>query len=71
MRTGDALSIFAQIINLVIFVYFALALIILNVLDAVGLLISAFGLLASLIANIVSVLETRELLKSEPKSTSN
>jgi hypothetical protein len=29
----------------------------LNALDVLGLLISAFGLLASLIANIVSVLE--------------
>jgi len=31
----------------------------LNALDVIGLLISAFGLLASLIANIVSVLEVR------------
>ncbi len=60
MKTGDALSIFSQIINFVIFIYFAITLIKLNILDIVGLLISAFGLLASLIANIVSVLETKE-----------
>jgi len=30
-----------------------------NALDVVGLLISAFGLLSSLVANIVSVLESR------------
>jgi hypothetical protein len=57
MKTGDALSIFSQIINFVIFIYFIVILIKLNFLDIIGLLISAFGLLASLIANIVSVLE--------------
>lgn len=59
MKTGDALSIFSQILNLVIFIYFSINLIKLDALDAIGLTISAFGLLASLIANIVSVLETR------------
>jgi len=59
MKTGDALSIFSQIINFVIFIYFTITLLKLNILDIVGLLISAFGLLASLIANIVSVLETK------------
>lgn len=57
MKTGDALSIFSQIINFIIFIYFTIILLKLNILDVVGLLISAFGLLASLIANIVSVLE--------------
>lgn len=59
MKTGDALSIFSQIINFIIFVYFAVVLIKINALDVVGLLISAFGLLASLVANIVSVAELR------------
>lgn len=59
MKTGDALSIFSQIINFIIFIYFTITLLKLNILDIIGLLISAFGLLASLIANIVSVLETR------------
>jgi len=57
MKTGDALSIFSQLINFVIFIYFTISLIKLNALDIQGLLISAFGLLSSLIANIVSVLE--------------
>jgi hypothetical protein len=38
---------------------FTIILLKLNALDVIGLLISAFGLLASLIANIVSVLEVR------------
>ena len=59
MKTGDALSIFSQIINFIIFIYFTITLLKMNALDAVGLLISAFGLLASLIANIVSALESR------------
>lgn len=58
MKTGEALSIFSQIINFIIFIYFTIILLRLNILDITGLLISAFGLLASLIANIVSVLET-------------
>lgn len=59
MRTGDALSIFSQIINFAIFIYFIVVLLKINALDIFGLLISAFGLLASLIANIVSVIETK------------
>jgi hypothetical protein len=57
MKTGDALTIFSQIINFVIFIYFIIVLLRLDALDVVGLFISAFGLLASLIANIVSVLD--------------
>jgi len=60
MKTGDALSLFSQIINFAIFLYFAIILIKTNSLDATGLIISAFGLLSSLIANIVSVLEIKE-----------
>jgi hypothetical protein len=57
MKTGTALEIFSQIINFVIFIYFTITLIKINALDMFGLLISAFGLLASLIASIVSALE--------------
>lgn len=59
MKTGDALSLFSQIVNFAIFIYFIIVLLKLNALDMFGLLISAFGLLASLIANIVSVAESR------------
>jgi len=57
MKTGGALSILSQIINFIIFLYFAIILLKTNSLDVMGLLISAFGLLSSLIANIISVLE--------------
>ncbi len=60
MKTGDALSIFSQIINFAIFIYFIVSLLKINALDIIGLFISAFGLFASLIANIVSVLEERK-----------
>lgn len=59
MKAGDALTIFSQIINFAIFIYFILKLLRLDVLDTIGLLISAFGLLASLVASIVSTLENR------------
>jgi hypothetical protein len=59
MKIGDSLSIFSQFINIIIFIYFTIVLLKLNALDAIGLLISAFGLLMSLIANIVSVIESK------------
>ena len=59
MKTGDALLIFSQIINFAIFIYFVIVLLQLNALDITGLLISGFGLLASLIANVVSTIERR------------
>lgn len=60
MRTGDALSILSQIINFAIFIYFIVSLLKINALDIIGLFISAFGLFASLVASIVSVLEERK-----------
>lgn len=57
MKTGDALSLFSQIINFVIFIYFTIILLKTNALDVIGLFISAFGLLSSIIANIVSVID--------------
>lgn len=64
MRTGTALEIFSQIINFTIFIYFTIILIKSNALELNGLIISAFGLLSSLIASIVSALEKREDGKS-------
>ena len=61
MRTGDSLTLFSQIINFGIFIYFSIVLLRLNALDVVGLLISAFGLLSSLVASVVSAVETRGL----------
>jgi hypothetical protein len=61
MKTDDALSIFSQIINFLIFIYFTIVLLKINALDIFGLFISAFGLLSSLIANIVSTIETRQM----------
>jgi len=57
MKAGNALTIFSQIINFAIFIYFVVILLQLEILDVKGLLISAFGLLASLVASIVSTLE--------------
>ncbi len=67
MKIGGALSVFSQIINFMIFIYFIIVLLSLNVLDAKGLFIGAFGLLASLISDIVSTLEAKELEKSEKR----
>jgi hypothetical protein len=53
MKTGDAFTLLSQAINFVIFIYFIIVLLRLNALDVVGLLISAFGLLISLLAQIV------------------
>jgi hypothetical protein len=60
MKVGKTLSIFSQIINFAIFIYFIITLLKLNALDITGLLISAFGLLSSLVTNIISVLETND-----------
>jgi len=57
MKTGTALEIFSQIINFLIFIYFSIILIKTNSLDVQGLLISAIGILSSLISSIVSALE--------------
>ena len=59
MKTGDAFNLLSQVISFVIFIYFAVVLLKTNSLDISGLLISAFGLLISLLANIVSVLEAK------------
>jgi len=56
MKTSDSLQIFSQIINFAIFIYFVVVLLKLNALDAVGLFISAFGLLASLVVSVVAAL---------------
>lgn len=60
MKPGNALTIFSQIINFAIFIYFVIVLLRLDVLDVMGLLISAFGLLSSLVASIASALEKRK-----------
>ena len=57
MKSSDYLTIFSQIINFIIFIYFILALLKINALDLIGLFISAFGLLSSIIMNIISVLD--------------
>ena len=57
MKISDYLSIFSQIINFIIFIYFIIALLKINALDIIGLFISAFGLISSIIVNIISVLD--------------
>ena len=57
MKLGDLLSIISHLINVIIFIYFAITLLKINALDVIGLSISAFGIFMSLIANIVSIIE--------------
>jgi len=57
MKLGEKLTILSHTINIMIFIYFALTLLQINALDIVGLLISAFGIFMSLIANTIAVLE--------------
>lgn len=59
MLMSERLGIFSQIINFVIFIYFTLVLLEMNVLDIWGLLVSAFGLFSSIIVSIISVVEKR------------
>jgi len=56
---SELLSIFSQIINFMIFIYFVVFLLRLEILDTWGLLISAFSLFSSIIVNIISVVESR------------
>lgn len=57
MKKSDILLIISHIINVTIFIYFAIILLKINVLDVIGLSISAFGIFMSLIVNIISILE--------------
>ena len=57
MKVVNGFAIFSQAVNILIFIYFVIVLLKLNVLDIWGLFISAFGILTSLASNIVSVLE--------------
>jgi len=59
MKISERLMIFSQIINFIIFIYFTLNLLKLDVLDIWGLLISAFGLFSSIMVSIIAVVETR------------
>jgi len=59
MKVGAALTIFSQIINFAIFIYFTVTLLKINFLGPMGLFVSSFGLLSSLVANIISTLEVR------------
>jgi len=60
MKFGKPLSILSQSINFIIFIYFTIVLIKANILDFTGLFISAIGILASLVAGIVSTLEVKK-----------
>ena len=53
MKVSESLSIFSQIINFVIFIYFIIFLLKIDALDILGLLVGAFGLLVSIIVNII------------------
>jgi hypothetical protein len=57
MKLSTPLSIFSQTLNFAIFIYFIVTLLKINALDMQGLIISAFGLFASLISGMVSSIE--------------
>ena len=59
MKVVNGFAVFSQAVNILIFIYFVIVLLKLNVLDVWGLFISAFGILTSLASNIVSVLEVQ------------
>lgn len=59
MKAGESFSILSHLINFAIVIYFATFLLKLNALDNTALLISATGIFASLIANIMSVAENQ------------
>ena len=45
MRLSDSFSLISHIVNFVIFIYFAVTLIKINLLDIMGLSVSAFGIM--------------------------
>lgn len=57
MKFSSWLNIAANFINIVIFFYFIIVLFKIQALDVLGLSISGFGVLTSLIANIAGALE--------------
>ncbi len=57
MKISSGLTIASATINLVIFIYFIIVLSKMNALELFGLSVSALGILTSLIANIVTVLD--------------
>jgi hypothetical protein len=60
MKVSDQFTLFSQMINFVIFIYFILSLAKINALDATGILVSAFGLMVSLLSSILSAVEERK-----------
>ena len=57
MKWIDTLQILSQLINFTIFLYFAIILIQTSPLDIINIIISSIGLFASLLVNILDVIE--------------
>jgi len=57
MTVSDLLQVFSQILNLIIFIYFSIILIIAGFLDVIGLLIAAMGIFSSLVVSIIAATE--------------
>ena len=51
------LNVFSQVINFLIFVYFVIILVRSDALDVLGLIVSASGIMISIIVDIIGVLE--------------
>jgi len=61
MKLSNNFSVISHIINFMIIIYFISFLLDIEAITTFDLLISFFGLFVSLIANIISVLETYKL----------
>ena len=59
MNAIDSMRLFSQFINILIFIYFSVTLIKLNILDSLGLFISAFGIFTSLTTDIFASLKEK------------
>lgn len=57
MNISDQLQVLSQVINFILFIYFATILIQTNPLDLLNLIISTISMLISLIISIISAIE--------------
>lgn len=57
MKTSEQLQVISQIVNFMIFIYFAVILIRTNPLDIISIIISAIGLITSILVSIIAAIE--------------
>ena len=57
MKISDQIGILSQIINFIIFIYFAIILIKTNPVDIINIIIAGIGLIMSIIVSILGAIE--------------